>query len=122
MTSVISPITTSSSDYSSVETSSTLSAHSFFPTFKTTKDKMELKLKALKLLGDSTAQDLWPFNNVVLLTWCLLIFVPYWKLTPKLTLIAPLLLSVLYAGTTLSLVLWPDPEDPEVDFGSLEGV
>ena len=79
-------------------------------------------MKALKLLGDRTADDLWPLNNLILVSWALLIFVPYWKLTPKFSLIAPILLSVLYAGTALTLVIWPDPNSPDVDFATLEGV
>ena len=82
-----------------------------------------MELRPLKLLFNQTAEDMFPWINLVMVSWCLLLFAPYWSLTPNLTLIAPLLLSVVYVGTVFSLVLWPQPNnDSPADFTSLQGV
>lgn len=84
---------------------------------------MELKLERLMLLGGLTALDVWDCLNVVLISWFLLIFFPRWSWTPTITLIPPILLSLLYALAIFSLILFPqDPEAPQLEFTSLEGV
>jgi len=84
---------------------------------------LESQLIKLKLLGDATAADLWPFLNVCMLTWGLLVFAPRWTYTPTISLIPPLLHAVVYVGGILSLVFFPGTDEPnKVDFFSLEGV
>lgn len=82
-----------------------------------------MDLQPLKLLGGYTAADLWDSTNVVLFTWILLIFFPKWQWTPSLTLITPVLHSLLYLMSMFSLILFPTDKDAAgMDFTSLEGV
>ena len=84
---------------------------------------MELKLEKLILLGGLTAAECWDFLSIVLPTWLLMIFLPRWSWTPTLTLVAPILLSVVYALGIFSLILFPqDPDAPVLDAASLEGI
>jgi hypothetical protein len=85
------------------------------------------QLKAFKLLGGYNAAELWPFLNVVMVTWVLLAVAPRWKYTPMISLIPPILHAIIYVGGVLSLTLFAAPDDgetqaAEVDFSSLEGV
>lgn len=84
---------------------------------------MELKLEKMILLGGLTAEDLFDSLNIVLLTWILMIFLPRWSWTPTLTLVTPILHSLLYALGIFSLIFFPqDPDAAQLDFASLEGV
>ncbi|CAJ1960322.1 unnamed protein product [Cylindrotheca closterium] len=84
---------------------------------------MELKLEKLTLLGGLTAADLFDSLNIVLITWMLMVFLPRWRWTPTLTLVTPMLHSLLYALGIFSLVIFPqDPDAAQLDFMSLEGV
>ena len=81
---------------------------------------MPLQLKPFALIGLDAAQ-LWPLTNLVLPAWLLLAFAPSWRHTAKLTLIPPLVHSLLYALCVLSVFGDPSGEGPP-DFGSLQGV
>eukprot|EP00526_Cylindrotheca_closterium_P023312 CAMPEP_0113601244 /NCGR_PEP_ID=MMETSP0017_2-20120614/126_1 /TAXON_ID=2856 /ORGANISM="Cylindrotheca closterium" /LENGTH=157 /DNA_ID=CAMNT_0000509525 /DNA_START=33 /DNA_END=503 /DNA_ORIENTATION=+ /assembly_acc=CAM_ASM_000147 len=84
---------------------------------------MELKLEKMVLLGGLTAADLFDSLNIVLITWLLMIFLPQWRWTPTLTLVTPILQSLLYALGIFSMILFPqDPDAAQLDFFSLEGV
>ena len=72
------------------------------------------------LLG-MTSFELFPIQNLSLLTWVLLLFLPRWKLTPKLALISPIVHSMLYSKLLVHLVKFPAP-GLSVDFTSLKGV
>lgn len=74
------------------------------------------------LLGNFTGNDLWPSINVIIASYLLLLFLPRWKWTPSLTLIVPLLQSVLYVGSIFSAMLDPHGDAPDVDFNTLEGI
>ena len=71
-------------------------------------------------MGGLNAAQLWSTNDVALLTWALLAFLPRWKWTPTLSLIAPLINSVVYAGSIISLMAFGGGES--LDFTSLEGI
>ena len=74
------------------------------------------------LLGGLTGADLWPAINIVLLSYLLLFFAPRWQWTPSLTLLTPLIHSVLYVGSLFSFMIDPVETPPEVDFTTLEGI
>jgi hypothetical protein len=83
-----------------------------------------MDLQPLTLLGGLTAADVWDSLNLVLVTWALLLFFPKWEWTPTLTLVTPLLHSLLYAAGLFSILLFPeqDKDAPAIDFTSLQGV
>lgn len=82
-----------------------------------------MQLMPYKLLFGLTAADLWGSLNVVMLTWLLMACLPRWKWTPTLTLVTPIFHSFIYAGSILSVILFPaDGTSASMDFGSLEGV
>jgi len=54
-----------------------------------------------------SAADLLHIQNLSLLTWALLLFLPRWKHTPRLALVVPLLHSVLYTMLVVHLLLNP---------------
>ena len=68
-----------------------------------------------------TSAELFPIQNLSLLTWSLLLFLPRWKLTPALALVAPFVHSVLYAKLLVHMVNHPVP-GLTVDFNSLAGI
>jgi hypothetical protein len=93
------------------------------PSKRNKRKNKPMDLQPLTLLGGLTAADFWDSLNLVLVTWALLLFFPKWEWTPTLTLVAPLLHSLLYAGGIFSLLLFPEDKDaPAIDFTSLEGV
>ena len=77
-------------------------------------------LKAFALLGGKNAEELWPALNVILLTWGLLAFAPRYKHTPMLTLVAPIVMAIIYTLAVISMLLMDGGDS--VDFYSLEGV
>lgn len=79
------------------------------------------KLKPLMLLGGLNAQDLWPAIDLVWISYAILILAPTWKWTRPLTLITPILHSVLYVGSLFSLLIDPNIENQPVEL-TLEGV
>jgi hypothetical protein len=79
------------------------------------------EMKALSLFGGLTAMDLFPTNNLVMIGWALLIFLPRWKWTPSLTLLSAILHSFIFMGTSLLTIMSKEPS-PEVDFSSLQGI
>mmetsp|Transcript_32423 Transcript_32423/g.78746 ORF Transcript_32423/g.78746 Transcript_32423/m.78746 type:complete len:168 (+) Transcript_32423:108-611(+) len=82
-----------------------------------------MELMQFKLLFGLTAADLWGSLNLVMLTWLLMACFPRWKWTPTLTLVTPIFHSFIYAGSILSIILFPaDDASGSMDFGSLEGV
>ena len=81
-----------------------------------------MELVQYKLLFGLTAADLWNSLNLVMFTWLLMACFPRWKWTPTLTLVTPIFHSLIYAGSILSLILYPAEGATPLDFGSLEGV
>lgn len=82
-----------------------------------------MELMQFKLLFGLTAADLWGSLNLVMLTWLLMVCFPRWKWTPTLTLVTPIFHSLIYAGSILSIILFPaDGTSANLDFGTLEGV
>ena len=77
-------------------------------------------LKPFALLGGKNAEELWPALNVILLTWGLLAFAPRYKHTPMLTLVAPIIMALMYTLMVISMFM--DGGGSSVDFSSLEGV
>lgn len=85
----------------------------------------ELSLHALALFGGKTAQDLWPLVDLAIFHWLLILLLPSWKYTPKLSLCLPILHAVLYTLCMISVVFFPEEgfeADPEASFSSLEGI
>ncbi len=78
--------------------------------------------RPLILLGGFDAQDLWPAVNLVLLSYGVLLVAPRWKWTPSLTLVTPILHSILYVGSLFSPLVDPTIETKPVEFTTLEGV
>ena len=72
------------------------------------------------LLGRTSA-ELFPVQNLSLLTWALLLFLPRWKFTPVLALIAPVVHSALYSKVLVHMIQNPTP-GLTVDFKSLAGI
>ncbi len=72
------------------------------------------------LFGKSAAQ-LFPVQNLSLVSWLLYIFLPRWQQTKKLALIAPCVHSVLYSLILVHMVKFPTP-GLTVDFSSLAGI
>ncbi|CAE8626344.1 unnamed protein product [Polarella glacialis] len=70
-------------------------------------------------LGSS---ELFPFSNISLLTWLLLIFLPGWKYIEQVALVAPVANALLYALALAHLLTHPAPDAPAVDFTSLGGI
>lgn len=79
--------------------------------------------KSLPLLNGLTPVDLWPTNTAALLGWACLVFLPYWKHTPKISLLPPLLHSAIYALAIVSLMLLDESGvSSNPDFSKLEAV
>lgn len=73
------------------------------------------------LLGWTSSQ-LFPIQQVAVLSWALYFLLPRWKLTPTLALVSPMLHSLLYGALLVHLVRNPVPGMPPVDFSRLEGI
>ena len=73
-----------------------------------------------ELFGKASS-ELFAIQNLSLLSWALYIFLPRWKMTPPLALIAPAIFSVLYGKLLVHMVQNPVP-GLTVDFSSLEGI
>ena len=79
-------------------------------------------LKPLLLLKGYNAKELWPSTNLAMPGWLLLALAPRWKHTPRLSLIGPIMSSVIYTLTAISLIVGDDGTGEDPDFMSLEGV
>mgnify|MGYP002631195199 CR=1 FL=1 len=75
---------------------------------------------AFTLLG-RTASELFPVQNLAILSWALYLLLPRWKLTPTIALIAPVLHSLLYGSVLVHMIQHPTP-GVVVDFSRLEGI
>lgn len=73
------------------------------------------------LLFGKTSSQLFPVQNLSLLSWLLYLLLPRWKLTPVLALIAPTVHSLLYGDVMLHMIQNPAPGS-SVSFSSLEGI
>jgi hypothetical protein len=73
------------------------------------------------LLFGKTSSQLFPVQNLALLSWLLYLLLPRWKLTPVLALIAPTVHSLLYGNVMLHMIQNPVP-GTSVSFSSLEGI
>ncbi len=71
------------------------------------------------LLG-KTSSELFPVQNLSLLSWMLYLLLPRWKLTPTLALVAPTLHSLLYGKVLLHMI--QNPAGIAVSFASLQGI
>ena len=86
------------------------------------------QLLPLVLLGGLTASELWDTINLVFLSYGLLTFFPTWKYTPTLSLVAPIVHSIVYVGTLFSLWMAAaaasssDEDGGPPDFTTLAGV
>lgn len=72
------------------------------------------------LLGKTSA-ELFPVQNLALLSWAPLLLLPRWRFTPVLALIAPTVHSALYANVLVHMIKNPTP-GLTVDFTSLAGI
>jgi len=81
----------------------------------------ESLLKPFSVFGGATAVDLFPTNNLVMIAWACLLFLPRWRWTPTITLGSAILHFLIFLGTTIS-TLTSGEEQSEVEFGSLKGV
>lgn len=72
------------------------------------------------LLGRSSF-DLFPVQNLSLLSWLLYLFLPRWSLTPTLALIPPVVHSGLYAAVLAHMIRNPAP-GIAASFSSLSGI
>lgn len=81
----------------------------------------ELQLTPFVVLGGLTATDLWDTLNIVVVSYALLAVLPTWKYTPALTLVTPIIHSIVYVGCLLSSIMAAGGTD-EIDFSSLQGV
>lgn len=79
-------------------------------------------LKPLLLLGNYNAEQLWPTTNLTIPGWLLLALAPRWKHTARLSLVGPIISSVIYTLTAISLIVGDDGTGEDPDFMSLEGV
>ena len=79
-------------------------------------------LKPLILLGGLNAAELWQTTNLAIPGWLLLVVAPRWKYTKSLSLVGPILCSIIYALTLISLMLTDDDSVDISNFTSLEGV
>lgn len=79
-------------------------------------------LKPLLLLGGYNAKELWPTTNLAMPGWLLLALAPRWKHTARLSLVGPIISSVIYTLTAISLIVGDDGTGEDPDFMSLEGV
>jgi hypothetical protein len=68
-----------------------------------------------------TGQDLWDTLGFVMISWALLAFLPRWKWTPTLSLLAPIFHAAIYTSGMIMLNI-NAPDDHEVDFFTFEGV
>lgn len=80
------------------------------------------RLKPLLLLGGYNAEQLWPTTNLTMPGWLLLALLPRWKHTARLSLVVPIISSVIYMLTLISLIVGDDGSGEDPDFMSLEGV
>src|SRR5436853_2510454 len=68
-----------------------------------------------------SAERLFPWNNVIVISWLALILAPKARITFYLTLIPPLFLAVIYSAILFVTVCFPSPGAPPLDFFSLAG-
>jgi len=80
------------------------------------------KVKAIPftLWGYSSSQ-LYPIQNLSLISWLLYLLLPRWKLTPALALISPVVHSLLYGQVLAHMVRNPVP-GMSISFSTLEGL
>jgi len=84
---------------------------------------LEEQLHPFPLLGGLTAIELWPSTFLIVYAWFLLAFLPRWKHTMILTLIPPLVHSVIYVLSVFSLILYPAKEpEGQQDFTKFDVV
>ncbi len=84
-----------------------------------------LRLHRLFLLGGHNAKELFPVLNTTLLHWALIVFLPKWKHTAKLSLVMPMIFSLFYTLTTMSMTFVPQEgfePNPDANFFSLQGI
>jgi hypothetical protein len=81
--------------------------------------KMSEEMELVPLILGMTARDIWPLVNLALPAWLLLAFVPRWKWTQTLTLIAPIVHATIYLFGIATLIM---TSDEQADFFTLEGV
>ena len=84
-----------------------------------------LRLHRLFLFGGHNAEELWPVINTAMFHWALIVFLPKWKHTAKLSLVIPMIFSLLYTLTTMSMAVFPEEGfegNPDASFGSLQGI
>mmetsp|Transcript_55643 Transcript_55643/g.134881 ORF Transcript_55643/g.134881 Transcript_55643/m.134881 type:complete len:193 (+) Transcript_55643:106-684(+) len=89
-------------------------------------EELQGQLLPFVLLGGLTAAELWDTISVVFLSYGLLTFVPTWKYTPTLSLVAPIIHSIIYVGSLFSFMIASskknNDEEGDPDFSTLEGV
>lgn len=73
------------------------------------------------LLFGKTSSELFAVQNLSLLSWALYLFLPRWKVTPVLALVAPIVHSLLYSKVLFHLIQNPAP-GIAVSFSSLAGI
>jgi hypothetical protein len=79
-------------------------------------------LPTLSLLGGYTAAELWPLTNLCLLTWVLVFFAPRWSHTPTLTVIAPVVLALIYTLVLANMIMLTKEGEEVPDMMTFEGV
>lgn len=80
-------------------------------------------LQPLALFGGLNAEELWFLVDASIVHWLVLVLLPKWKYTPKVTLIVPMAMALVYTLLIFSVTMSPTSEpDPEAGFTSLKGI
>jgi hypothetical protein len=84
---------------------------------------LEDQLERMPFLGNRNALEVWPYLNMGLIAWALLVIFPRWRYTKYLTILPPLFTAYIYVGGLISLLLFSGLVAFDfTDFTTLDGV
>lgn len=69
-----------------------------------------------------SAKEIWPITNIILPSWILIAWNAKHRVTKGMNVLISFILAMVYASIVLDGIINPEPDAPDMDFFTLEGV